>query len=426
MNDMLRRRPASADFCDRTPHAPIEPMQAAFLALFAAYVSLLPIANTIALRYIVFIALLGLTATALWRARQWPALPLATAWGAYAVVGALSLLAAIDPAASLGEFKTEILYCFAVFIVGSVWGERFGRFMPFLAVLALANALLSVTAWCFASYSMSTPEAQQIPRIAYAGLNSNWILIAIFFYALAIPRLWRRRQRLAALALLLLIGLDLWAMTVGANRQNWVALAAGICCAGVVLLYFRFSWRRLGAWIALLGIVVAIFAWQTLRRAPPPLVVGTETAPAPALTQDVRLEIWSFTWKKIAAQPWSGAGMGRDVFKKAYPDYQARSPEQWHAHNMLLNKGVQMGLPGMLAFLLLWLALGRRLVGHLRDDPARRLLATAGLAAVAATFVKNMTDDFFVRDVALLFWLVMGLLLGSLRRAPPGEDADRA
>ena len=42
-------------------------------------------------------------------------------------------------------------------------------------------------------------------------------------------------------------------------------------------------------------------------------------------------------------------------------------------------------------------------------------LAVAGLSIAGAVFVKNMTDDFFVRDTALMFWLVMGLLVGVLR-----------
>jgi hypothetical protein len=31
--------------------------------------------------------------------------------------------------------------------------------------------------------------------------------------------------------------------------------------------------------------------------------------------------------------------------------------------------------------------------------------------------MKNMSDDYFVRNVALVFWLMLGLLIGSLRSA---------
>jgi hypothetical protein len=56
---------------------------------------------------------------------------------------------------------------------------------------------------------------------------------------------------------------------------------------------------------------------------------------------------------------------------------------------------------------------------HARSSGARGGLAVAGLSVVVAVFVKNMTDDFFVRDTALMFWLVMGLLIGVLRSSPP-------
>ena len=75
-----------------------------------------------------------------------------------------------------------------------------------------------------------------------------------------------------------------------------------------------------------------------------------------------------------------------------------------------------MGIPGIATFLILWFMLVREFVRHLDSSPARRALAVTGLSLLAAVFVKNMTDDFFVRDMALLFWLLVGILIGSLRR----------
>ena len=34
---------------------------------------------------------------------------------------------------------------------------------------------------------------------------------------------------------------------------------------------------------------------------------------------------------------------------------------------------------------------------------------------IIGMFVKNMTDDFFTNDPALLFWLLIGALIGAIR-----------
>ena len=81
---------------------------------------------------------------------------------------------------------------------------------------------------------------------------------------------------------------------------------------------------------------------------------------------------------------------------------------------MVLNKGVQMGVPGMLAFSALWLALlyrlwpGRRPVG--REE---WVYAVAATAMVGGMVLKNMSDDFFTNDTALLFWLLCGAVMGA-------------
>jgi hypothetical protein len=46
------------------------------------------------------------------------------------------------------------------------------------------------------------------------------------------------------------------------------------------------------------------------------------------------------------------------------------------------------------------------------EDPIACLVGASGLALLAGFLTKNMTDDFFVRQNALLFWSMVGLTLG--------------
>lgn len=391
------------------------------LAALGIYVLVLPIAHTIALRGLVFLVLLVLTLVLLAEHRRRPQFPLWQAWLAYAAVGLTAVVFALDPATSADEFRVEFLYCFAIFMVGSIWGEEFASFEPFAWLLAAANLMLVSFALVFAGIDMPFGAVLHVPAIAYAGLNTNWILTVIFLHAWLILHLWQERQRVLPFVLVGLIGLDLWAMMVGYNRQTWLALGVGISCWGLTCLSRKFSWRRVLALVLVLAAVALLFSLQLQRRTGNDRAIAIPGATATvdqaksAVKADPRWEIWRFSLEKIAEHPLVGAGLGRYVFRKAYPEFQPDVVSHWHAHNMILNKGVQMGVPGMLTFLFLWLALARELMRHARKSAAHGSLAVAGLSIAAAVFAKNMTDDFLVRDVALMFWLVMGLLIGVLR-----------
>jgi len=51
----------------------------------------------------------------------------------------------------------------------------------------------------------------------------------------------------------------------------------------------------------------------------------------------------------------------------------------------------------------------------LNSGVMERSIALAVIALACGVFAKNMTDDFFTRDGALLYWLLAGATLGSLR-----------
>ena len=95
-----------------------------------------------------------------------------------------------------------------------------------------------------------------------------------------------------------------------------------------------------------------------------------------------------------------------------------------HAHNTFLNRALETGLPGLAAFILLLasVAVAFRRVAR-SADPGTAAIGAAGIALVAGVVLKNLTDDFFVRQNALLFWSLVGAGLGA---AAAREEAIRA
>jgi O-antigen ligase len=76
-----------------------------------------------------------------------------------------------------------------------------------------------------------------------------------------------------------------------------------------------------------------------------------------------------------------------------------------------------MGVGGVLAILLLFWALAREFwLLYRSTNRDASLIGIAGLALLCGVIVKNMTDDFHVRHLALLFWALAGISLGYGRR----------
>jgi O-antigen ligase len=85
----------------------------------------------------------------------------------------------------------------------------------------------------------------------------------------------------------------------------------------------------------------------------------------------------------------------------------------WHSHNLVLDAALQSGLIGvalLVALLFLTLRQGWRLSRS--GDAFAAACGAALVAIVVGMFLRNMTDYLWVRQNALLYWGVVGGLLG--------------
>ena len=121
-------------------------------------------------------------------------------------------------------------------------------------------------------------------------------------------------------------------------------------------------------------------------------------------------------------------GFGRGILRNDLP-VRFDDGRLWHVHNIFLDAGIQLGIPGVL--LLGWLlgaigATGLRLARN--ADPFARSCGAALAAVVAGMIVRNLTDDVWVRQSALLFWAVVGTLaaLGLRAAREPSASAPPA
>ena len=257
--------------------------------------------------------------------------------------------------------------------------------------------------------------------------------------AILIPVFWFKSRnlplpgstRLACSLLLLMLAMGGY---LSFNRAFWIALAvSGIAFTGLRLfrrtsrgkalkLTAIFSVATLGASAALLLTVIRTrFQAET-----------TSGGLLEFLSRDPRIELWDFSLRHIWAHPLVGTGFGIGSAKSVLDAQHFEDPQLWHAHNIFLNYGLQKGIPGMIALLVVFVAIAKEFISIYRSsDETCSKLGAAGLAIVAGIVVKSMTDIHLGRNNSLLFWALIGMILGYGRRllaiersGPPASRQD--
>lgn len=193
---------------------------------------------------------------------------------------------------------------------------------------------------------------------------------------------------------------------VGARRYlGWSAM--------VVLLVFVGWTGSRGSWVALLACLVGMVLW---RRDPWSLGLAAGSVVAVLLVLAVmpselmhrgmsyRPQIFRQALAFIEAHPWSGLGLGSD--------YQVIAGSQvlTHSHNLFTNVAIEVGLPGLVLWLLVWAWMGWQGWRYRRQSLGALMLVTWIFASVALqvdgpSFLQSPRAEW------LLTWLPLAIAL---------------
>jgi len=390
-------------------------MAVAFTGLFLA---VLPIPHTIAIRLIALFLAAVIVVPQVTR-HEWGLLPFKWPLFIWLVVQIISLTTAVSPSYSLGAIKSQTWYGFLTYAL-FFFQCREAKTAKLLVIVPLV--ILAVLALGgFAEWAMSASAVAPTPIYDGVGAFTTYgisVVPLLAMVAFSETGKWRSKAAIAVLLFLLLVTVYL-----GANRMFWLAFAVEIVVLSSLLPHR--SGRYLRAWLygvgaAILLIATSITFYHTLQLRTGTAADGFEKVIATTLVNDPRWPLWKFCVAKIIEHPLWGVGFGLRSFAIAYPQWPFRNPQLWHAHNVLLNCGIEMGLPGIIAFLwLMWKIIERSWLVY-RTNPSyrARLVAVCAITLVLGLLAKNMTDDFFYQDLALLFWATVGGVFGYLSVLP--------
>lgn len=277
---------------------------------------------------------------------------------------------------------------------------------------------------------------QPNPFGGYVGLNACLALGALAGLAAAH---WRARrwgtwaERLWLLFVAGAAATTTAALVLSWSRGAWLGFAAG----AATLLFF---WPRRRVWgaAALLGGLVLFVVGAGVGIVPASLTQRLTSFTAEFTLGDVRgvdindanyavlerLAHWQSALDMARDELWMGVGFGN--YESAYPAYALIN---WpyalgHAHNYYLNLLAEVGVAGIIAYLIFWAAVVWQAARLLPRLPlAERGMALGLLAAWAALTVHHLVDKLYVNNVYLHLGVMLALQQVLARGVQDSEAA---
>jgi len=265
-----------------------------------------------------------------------------------------------------------------------------------------------------------------IPTSVYTGfpqlfsdtVNAN--VVAGYFLILLLLPLglllfgWRRLGWLER-ALMMVAGLLIGVMLL-LTQSRGAVMGLGVAVALMVLLY----WPR--SWLFLLGLVtVGGFMVQSIGMA---TVLDAVMISGSLTSFEARVEIWSRALYMMEDFPFTGVGLGlfQPVVDLLYPLFLVAPGQIPHAHQLFLQVGVDVGIPGLigwLAILMVVMVAAWQLYRHGRmsGDGWIAGLGAGLLCSQVAMMVHGLTDavTWAMARPSPIVWGVWGLTIAAWR-----------
>ena len=210
------------------------------------------------------------------------------------------------------------------------------------------------------------------------------------------------------------------------------------CGVAAVMLVFAFLSRRGRFIFALSLMLVLLIGIEDMRlRGEDPVNVFMDGSSMPFSAEavnswELRARIWSGAISAIQDYPWTGLGMNnfRRVFRLYDPNYfSSRDVDISHAHNEFLQAALDLGVPGLVAFIALYFGAAIMLgaiwarVGTMMPNCFSVCAVVLGLGAgLFAHLMYGMTDAVTLwAKPGVLFWMLLGLIAGLYEQMRSGD-----
>jgi putative inorganic carbon (HCO3(-)) transporter len=369
----------------------------------------------------------------------------------------VSLYATYDIAVSLPKIAGMVLGIGAFYVVARAGDRVTGWWWSLAAFLGAGVGIAGIgllgTRWIRKVEALQ-PIIAQLPSglVSLAGAEQGihpnelagallWVippLMALAWLVVRRSRSLRARLGPGKWALLLIATLAANVLALGTfilaqSRSSYLGLALALPAMLVAGLRGRARWAAVAVSVISLAAAGAVATSSARGGTSPGDVFNTESD-LQLDTLNGRLEIWSRAIYGLQDFPFTGMGMNtfRHVVHILYPLFLI-GPDMdiAHAHNEFLQAGLDLGIPGLIAFIALYIGafwmlletrhqrrnsteLNRNRHGHI--DPTYFTLSLG--AGLLAHLIYGLTDAVALgAKPGFLFWMLLGLIAGLHRQA---------
>ena len=341
----------------------------------------------------------------------------------------VSILVTVDPLRSFPKI-TGVYYGFIVFYAMANHVRGASALRIAVAALVVAGSVIAIVALLDTNWGgvkipvlgyFLQPLYQQMPDVmlslprAESGFNSNQVGGTL------------------ALLLPLQASLALHAWRGASERRRTNLKRFGLACSCAITGLALILTQSRGAWTSVLLALIALLALQGRRSrlmlvlilvVVASVVALTLADPATPVSDDEldriialsgRPEIWRRSVRVIRDHPLTGIGFDNltAIVHARYPTFTMPADSEFaHAHNMFFQVALDLGLPGLIAFLSALLCTLWQLACSYRSirDPFHRAVIVGLALGFGAQMVFGMADAIALgQKPGLLLWVYLGL-----------------
>lgn len=197
------------------------------------------------------------------------------------------------------------------------------------------------------------------------------------------------------------------------SRAAWVGVALAI-----VIMLVRKDKRFLAICVA--GILIApfILPQSILERL-------TSIGNTNDSSTSYRISVWIASIYMIRDFFLTGVGLGSDAFAHMYRNYALGGASfALHAHNFYLQWIADMGIGGLMVFILIILTCYKGIYSIKSDNPLIKYTGFAISGSIVGYLFQGMAETMWYNyRMILIFWIFMALV-ETAANAPKGEDTD--
>ena len=242
------------------------------------------------------------------------------------------------------------------------------------------------------------------------GMNPNLTggILALFWSPALALLLWGRGWGLRGFAF---VALGILSVMIVISQSRGALL--GITTAFLVVTSLR-DRRWLWAWWGILIVGLIVFSVKPDLRLQD-LIGGSEVLGSDPISG--RLELWNRAIYMTKDFVFTGVGLGmfEPMMRQLYPTFHISSTASiFHPHNIFLQASTEMGIPGLIALLALYLSLGYVLVRRAlhRDNSIYPVLALGLFGSLITYLVHGLFEVItYAPRAAIIVWGLFGLMM---------------